>query len=241
MNRLLISGILCLLVFAAQAQTADEIIANHLQAMGGKAWETVKTMKMETKVSVQAAPGMEIPMTMTVVNQKAARMDVSVMGMTQTSCINGDKGWSNNPFAGKMDAEALTSDQVMEMKDMTDLSGSLYNYKAKGYSVEYMGKEDLEGTDMHKIKIVKSASKTEYALIDPQSWYQIKNITVSTVDGKEMSAETIYSNFKQEGGVVFPYTIEQNNPMMGASVTTVTAIRINEAVDEKIFEMPAKN
>ncbi len=240
MNRLLVSGILCLLVFAAQTQTADDIIANHLHAMGGNAWETVKTMKMETKVSVQAAPGMEIPMTMTVVNLKAARVDVSVMGMTQTTCVNGDKGWANNPFAGQMDAQALTSDQVMDMKDMTDLSGSLYNYKAKGHSVEYMGKEDLEGTEMHKIKIVKSASKTEYALIDPQSWYQIKNITVSIVDGKEMTTENIYSNFKREGGVVFPYTIEQNNPVMGNSVTTVTAIRINEAVDEKIFEMPAK-
>ncbi len=240
MNKALISGILCLLVFTAQTQTADEIIANHLQAMGGNAWETVKTMKMESKVSVQAAPGMEIPMTMTVVNQKAARVDVSVMGMTQSTCVNGDKGWANNPFAGQMDAQALTSDQVMEMKDMTDLSGSLYNYKAKGYSVEYMGKEDLEGTELHKIKIVKSPTKIEYALIDPQSWYQIKNITASIVDGKEISAETIYSNFKQEAGVVFPYTIEQNNPMMGASVTSVTAIRINEAVDEKIFEMPAK-
>lgn len=29
--------------------------------------------------------------------------------------------------------------------------------------------------------------------------------------------------------------------MMGNSVSMVTAIRINEAVDEKIFEMPPKN
>jgi hypothetical protein len=240
MNRLLVSGILCLLVFAAQTQTADEIIAKHLEAMGGNAWEAVKTMKMESRISVQAAPGMVIPMTMTVVNLKAARVEVSVMGMTQISCINGDKGWANNPFAGQMEAQALTSDQVMEMKGMTDLSGSLYNYKAKGYLVEYEGKEDLEGTLVHKIKIVKSPTQTEYALIDPQSWYQIKNITVSIVDGKEIANETIYSNFNQEGGLVFPYSIEQTNPMMGSSVTTVMAIRINEAVDEKIFEMPAK-
>ena len=240
MKKTLLSGILSFLAFAAFAQTADEIIAKHLEAMGGKAWETVKTMKMESKVSVQAAPGMEIPMTMTVVNNKSARMDVSVMGMTQSSCINGDKGWANNPFAGKMEAEPLTADQVVEMKDMTDLSGSLYNYKQKGYSVEYLGKEDLEGTEVHKIKIVRSPTKTEYALIDPENWYQIKNITVATVDGKEITAETMYSNFKKDGELVFPYTIEQNNPMMGASVTTVTALKLNEPVDEKIFDMPAK-
>ena len=99
--------------------------------------------------------------------------------------------------------------------------------------------EDLEGTEVHKIKIVKSPTKTEYALIDPENWYQIKNITVATVDGKEITAETMYSNFKKEGGLVFPYTIEQNNPMMGASVTTVTALKLNEPVDEYMFDMPA--
>ena len=114
------------------------------------------------------------------------------------------------------------------------------HYKAKGYTVEYIGKEDLEGTEVHKIKIVKSPTKTEYALIDPENWYQIKNITVATVDGKEITAETMYSNFKKDGELVFPYTIEQNNPMMGTSVTTVTALKLNEPVDEKIFDMPAK-
>lgn len=240
MKKLFLSAFLFAVAFAVQAQSADEIIAKHLEAMGGKAWDNVKTMKMESKITVQAAPGMEIPMTMTVVNNKAARVDVSVMGMTQISCINGDKGWANSPFNGQTDAEPLTSDQVKEMKDMTDLSGSLYNYKAKGYTVEYVGKEDVEGTEVHKIKIVKSPTKTEYALIDPENWYQIKSITVATIDGKEVTAESSYSNFKKEGGVVFPYTIEQNNPMMGASVTTVTALQLNVAVDEKIFDMPAK-
>ena len=240
MKKALLSGMLFLLLFAAQAQTADEIIAKHLEAMGGEAWETVKTMKMECKVSAQAAPGMEIPMTMTVVNNKSARVDVTVMGMTQSSCIDGDKGWANNPFAGQMEAEPLTADQVAEMKDMTNLSGSLYNYEGKGYTVEYLGKEDLEGMEVHKIKIVKGPNKTEYALIDSENWYQIKNITVVTVDGKEETAETKYSNFKKDGALVFAYTIEQNSPTMGASVTTVTALKINELVDEKIFDMPAK-
>jgi len=240
MNRSLISGMLFLLVFAAQAQTTDEIIEKHLEAMGGNAWESVKTMRMEAKISAQVAAGMEIPMTITVINNRAARIDVSVMGMTQSSCVNGEKGWANNPFAGQMDAEPLSTEQVEEMKDMTDLGGSLYNYKAKGYSVEYVGTEDLEGTAVHKIKIVKSPYKTEYALIDHENWYQIKNITVATVDGKEVTAETTYSDFRKEGSLVFPYTIEQNDPMMGASVTKVTVLKLNEPVDEKIFDMPAK-
>lgn len=240
MRNLLLSGLFLFITIAVQAQTVEEIITKHIEATGGKAWNDIKTMKTEAKISVQAAPGMEIPMTMTVVNKKSARIDVSVMGMTQSSCINGDQGWANNPFAGQTDAEPLTADQVKEMKDMTDLAGSLRSYKEKGFAVELVGKEDLEGTEVLKVKVVVSPTKTEYSLIDPSNWYEIKNITVSTVDGKEVSAESIFSNFKQVNGITIPHTIEQENPMMGSSTTTITNIIMNDPVDEKIFEMPAK-
>lgn len=241
MKKVLLSGLVFFLALSGMmAQTADEIIAKHIEATGGKAWETVKTMKSEAKITAQAAPGMEIPMTMTVVNNKAARVDVTVMGMTQSSGINGDQGWANNPFMGKNEAEPLTADQVKEMKFMTDLSGSLYNYKGKGYSVEYVGKEDVDGTEAHKIKVDIGADKTEYKLIDPETWYEIKTISVSKVDGKEVQSESSFSNFKKVGDLVIPHTIEQNNPMMGTSVVTITNVVLNAEVDEKIFEMPGK-
>ena len=93
----------------------------------------------------------------------------------------GDAGWANNPFMGKNEAEPLTADQVNEMKYMTDLSGSLYNYKEKGYKVEYVGKEDVDGTEAHKIKVEFNANKTEYKLIDPETWYEIKTIDRKSV------------------------------------------------------------
>lgn len=225
---------------SAQAQTADEIIKKHLEKMGGANWDKITSMKMEAKIVAPAAPGMEIPMTMTIVNKKAARIDVSVMGMSQTTCINGDAGWMINPFGGSTDAQPLTADQVKEMKEMTDLGGALRDYKAKGYSVEYLGTEDVEGTEAHKIKVVMSPTRTQYSLIDPETYYEIKNVTVTMVDGKEVESATMMSNFKELNGVVFPYTIEQNNPMMGATITTVTNVSINPPVDEKVFAMPGK-
>jgi hypothetical protein len=240
MKNTILSGFLFFLASAGQAQSADDIIAKNLDAMGGKAWDTIRTVITEAKVTVQSAPGMEIPLTMTIVNNKSARIDVSVMGMTQSSCINGDQGWANNPFQGKTDAEPLTADQVKQMKEMTDLSGPLHNYKQKGYTVEYVGKEDMEGTEVHKIKVVISPTQTQYFLIDPASGYALKNVSISTIDGKEIKAETNYSNFKKVGGVTFPYTIEQDNPMMGSTVTTVSAVKVNPVVDPKSFEMPAK-
>ncbi len=240
MQKLLSFSLFFVMAIAMQAQTAEEIVAKHIAAMGGANWENVKTLKMDIKMTAQAAAGMEIPITMTVVNKKAMRMDVSLMGMTQSMCVNGDAGWANSPFQGQMDAEPMTADQVKEMKEQTEVAGQLYHHKAKGYTIESLGKEDVEGTECHKIKLVINPTKTQYSLIDPETFYEIKNITVATVDGKEQKTETTFSNFKTVEGLVFAHTIDQMNPMMGPTVMNVSTVTVNPPVDEAVFTMPAK-
>lgn len=241
MKKTLLAAVLLLIFNAfASAQTAEDIIAKHIEATGAKHWSDVKTIKMEANIASEAAAGMAIGWTMVAVRDKAARMDVSVMGMVQTSVVNGDKGWANNPFMGKTDPEPMTADQVKAMTTMTDIDGSVVGYKEKGYTVEYVGKEDVDGTEALKIKINKGDKKVEYSFYDPQTYYEIKNIQVEEVDGKEVQTATVYSNFKTQGNIVFPFTMQQANPMMGNSTITVTAVTLNPTVDEKIFEMPAK-
>ena len=240
MTKTLFSGLLFLLLHTfASSQSAEELIAKHIEVTGGANWAKVNTMRTEAKISSAAAAGMTISWTMTAVRDKAARMDVSVMGMTQSSVINGKTGWANNPFAGQNDPEPITEDQAKAMVSMTDIDGTLNGYKEKGYTVEYLGTEDVEGTEAHKIKINKE-DKVEYTFLDPESFYEIKNIQVESVDGKEVSSATVYSNFKTQDGIVYPFTIQQDNPMMGATTITITALTLNPPVDEKIFEMPAK-
>jgi outer membrane lipoprotein-sorting protein len=224
----------------AQAQSAEEIVNKHIAAIGGDKWAQVEAVKSEAKISADGAPGMSIGMTMVAVRNKSLRMDVSVMGMTQTTVLNGDAGWSNNPFMGKMEPEPITPDQVKSMADMTDVDGTLIGYKEKGYTIEYLGTEDVDGTEAHKIKVNKGGKRMEYSFIDPSSYYEIKNIRVEEVDGKEVESATIYSNFKTQDGLVFPYTIQQNDAMMGGSTVTITGITINPLVDPKTFVMPGK-
>jgi hypothetical protein len=240
MKNVLLSAFTLLLALHVQAQSADDIIAKHLAAVGADNWSKVEAVKMEAVVSSQAAPGMDIPLTMTIVNNKAARIDVTVMGMTQSSCVNGETGWANNPFMGQTDAEPMTADQVNSMKDMTDLSGPLFGYNEKGYSVEYIGTEDVDGVEAHKIKVVMSPTKTQYSLIDPETFYEIKTVTVEKVDGQEVEAASTFSDFKKVDGITFPFAIEQNNPMMGSTVTKMSKITVNPVVDMSVFKMPAK-
>lgn len=224
---------------AAQAQNAEEIVAKHLAATGGDKWTNIKSVKMEAKISSEAAAGMSIGWTMTAVRDKSARMDVSVMGMNQVVVISGDQGWSTNPFAGQNDPEPMTADQVESMKEMTDIDGALVGYKEKGYTLEYVGTEDVDGTEAIKIKVNKG-KKTEYSFFDPETYYEIKNVDVEEVDGKVVESSTTYSNFKTQEGITLPFTMQQGGGPMGASTITLTTVTFNPAVDEKTFEKPAK-
>jgi hypothetical protein len=241
MKKSLFSAVLLLVLSNfATAQSAEEIIAKHIRATGGDNWSKVEAVKMEANIASESAAGMAIGWTMTSIRNKAARMDVSVMGMTQTSVVNGDKGWATNPFMGQMDPEPLTSDQVKSMMDQTDIDGTVIGYKEKGYTVEFVGKEDVEGTEALKIKVNKGGKKVEYILYDPETYYEIKNIQVDEVDGKEVESATVFSNFKTVDGIVMPHSLQSSNPMMGNTTITLTKVTFNPTVDMKAFDMPKK-
>ena len=42
------------------------------------------------------------------------------------------------------------------------------DYKAKGNTVELMGKEDVEGTPAYKLKVTKKSGNIEYDYLDAQ-------------------------------------------------------------------------
>lgn len=225
-------------VCAVEAQNAEDVVAKHLAAIGADNWSKYKSIKMEADITSGAAAGMKITWSMTAVRDKAARMDISVMGMNQIVVINDNAGWSTNPFMGKTDPEPLTPDQVESMKDMTDIDGALVGYKEKGYTLEYVGTEDVDGVEAIKIKVNKG-KKTEYSFFDPETYYEIKNVTVEEVDGKNVEQATIYSNFQKQGNIMMPMTMQQEGPM-GPTTITMTSVTFNPEIDQKIFEMPQK-
>src|ERR1035437_6439511 len=132
-------AISCLLLLNLSfAQTADDIINKHLAALGGKEkLAALKTMKIIGKT--QGGPGMEFPTTVVQVDGKSNRMELTVQGLTMIQVVDGDSGWFISPFEGKKDAERMDPEMVRSSKENIDLAGDLYNYKAKGHSVEFLG------------------------------------------------------------------------------------------------------
>ena len=67
----------------------------------------------------------------------------------------------------KSDAEATE----MMKKEMNDFPDPFLDYQDKGYTVELMGKEDFNGTETFKIKLVKEPITVDGEEVQDVSYY----------------------------------------------------------------------
>lgn len=214
----------------ASAQTADEIIEKHVAAVGGADnWKKVNSVFSEGKMTVQGA---EVLVTTTVLNGKGSRQDLSVMGMTGYQIVTPTAGWSFMPFAGQTAPEAVTEDVLKESADQYDAQGAFIDYKAKGHTVEYLGKEDIEGTEAHKLRVTHKSGKVETVFIDPASFYILRSVSKQKANGQEMEFAVNMSNYtKLPEGIVVPMNIS-----MPFGEIVITKVEVNKPVDENIFK-----
>ena len=129
------------------------------------------------------------------------------------------------------------------MADQLDLTGSLYNYKEKGNTVEVAGKENVNNTETYKLKVTRKNGNVEYHYLDTKTYLPVRVQAIAKVQGQDFKQETLNSNFKQVDGLTFPFTVEMKNdaiPGGGSLMVTVTKIDVNPQIDDTLFKMPAK-
>lgn len=230
--RIALFTLVSLTAFSVKAQTVDEVVDKHIEALGGKAkLAELKSVRMETNLSVQ---GMDIPVVITRVHNVGQRVDISAMGMDGYIINTPTAGWSYMPFMGQTAAEAMPEDAVKESVDELDMQGYLLDYKAKGNTVELVGKEDVDGTEAFKLKVTTKSGKVRTLFIDTKNYYIIRTVAKAVVMGQEQEVVSNLGDYKKTAeGFVFAHSI---GGAFGQGDLTVTKIEVNKPVDEKVFK-----
>jgi hypothetical protein len=215
------------------AQTADEIVAKHIAAIGGaENWKKINNMRQEATLSVQ---GMDIPVVITAVHNKATKQEYTVMGMTGYSLITSEGGWNFNPMQGQTKPEPITQDALKYGKDNLDLQGDFVDYKAKGHTIQLMDKEDIEGVECLKVKLTRKSGNESIFFFDPKTYYIVRTSSKMSANGQEVESVVNMSNYqKLPEGIVIAYTIE--SAAVPAPIT-VTKVIVNGKIDEAVFKV----
>ena len=238
MPRKALAGLLLAVLAApAAAQTVDEVIAKSLEARGGlDKLKAIQSIRMAARMSMGP---MELPMVIEMKRPGSFRADITVQGKVAVQAYDGATAWGISPM-GTGQPEPLPAEAAREMAEQADMDGPLLDYKAKGHLVELVGKEKVEGRDAYKIKITKKGGDVEYHFLDAGSYLPVRVEARRTIRGTEIEGESALGDYKDAGGFLWPYSIQngaKGRPEKQRLV--VEKIEINPVIDDARFKMPS--
>jgi outer membrane lipoprotein-sorting protein len=240
MSRLTFALSLLAVATVAHAQTVDEIVAKNLQAKGGaEKWQSVNSVKMTGKITAQ---GQELPLTVYAKRPNLSRQEITLPDGKVVQAFDGTTAWVINPMMGSDAPQAIPAGAADVMKNSADFDGALINYKSKGHTIEFVGKEKLGDKDVYHLKVTMKGGHVQHYFLDAESGLEMK--TSAEVDmgmgGAKQTLDTEMANYKQVGGIMLPHTVKQFMNGKQMVEMSVTGVEFNAPVDDSIFRMPKK-
>lgn len=224
-----------LLSAALHAQTADDVIAKHIAAIGGKdKLSAITSVRMENTMQVM---GNEAPSTTVILNGKGFRNESDFNGQKIIQVATDNGGWMVNPMMGGTDPQPLPAEQAKAAKEQIYVV-PLLNYAARGGKAELQGQEKVGTVNAYKVKLTSKDSAVITYYFDPTTYYVLQTVRTGEAMGQQMDVTTTYSDYqKTDYGWVVPRAMEVNMGGQFSINAKVNKVDVNVPVDPSIFEM----
>ncbi len=234
-------GLLLSFTAIGAAQTVDEIVAKTIAAQGLEKMKTVQSRRMTGTMTI-TPPGLDAAIVIENKRPMKTRATLTVQGIDNVQAFDGENGWTFMPIQGKQAAEPATADELKDLRQQADMDGELVDYKTKGHKIELVGKEAVEGTDAWKLRVTLKDGDVQYEYFDAEHFLPIKMESTRTINGAQVKAESFFGDYKDEGGVMMPHSMEVRIPVQGVTVTqkvVLQKVEINVPLEDSRFKMPA--
>jgi outer membrane lipoprotein-sorting protein len=224
---------------AAGAQTADEILAKVLAARGGlDQLRAIHSERVSGQISFGDVSG---PFAVELKRPLKMHMQLTLQDKTMVRVYDGkSQGWANNPFAGKMEPEAMSEDELKNITEESDFDGPLVDYKSKGNQIELVGKDKFEDKDVWRLKVTTKSGDVRYYLFDANSFLLLKWEGKRKYQDQEVPTESHFSDYREVGGVKFAFAIDSGiSPTELTQKIRIAKIELNPELSEAEFGKPA--
>lgn len=229
----------------AFSQTADEIVSNYFKNTGGlEKWQSLKGIKMSAKVN---QGGMEIPLEIIQLLGGKQMTVITFQGKEiKQGVFDGTTLWSTNFMTQKAEKSDQESTDNLKL-DTNDFPDSFLGYKEKGYTVELMGKETMDGAETFKVKLVKEPVTIDGQKEESISYYffEVENYVPIAIQSEIKSgpmkgqiSEIKLSDYQEVDGFYFPFTMIQGLKGQAGQPLTIDKIELNPTVDNAQFQFP---
>jgi outer membrane lipoprotein-sorting protein len=208
---------------SASAMTADEVIAKHLEAVGGeKTIRDTETLFLKGTAFMQGTP-LQMKMWVKLPNMSYSEISMNNMVMGNSGC-DGENAWLSQMgqtyyLEGEMKQAAFRQADMFPLLDL----------EKRGRTATYAGEATVKGDKAHKVEVVYPEGDTVVYFFDAETFYLVKE------DSKGSSESN--SSFKEFDGTMWPTKVTVTSAQ-GQQMITFDSVAINPDVADSLFVMP---
>lgn len=186
----------------------------------------IKSMKQQMELRNDQFPGALLMTSFFAAPNKEA-MKMEMQGMVlQRTFFNGKSGGAMNMQTGKTEMKP----EEIEAKNKSVGLFPEMNYLTAGMDCALKGIETINGKECYVLEINDGQAK-RFDYFDKQTMYKVQSL--QSEDGNETT--TIFDDFKEVEGVIFPHKLTLSVGKMMLEGTTTT-IELNKKIDNSVFE-----
>ena len=240
--RIFAGALLACAAVPAAAQDAQSLVAKNLEARGGAAAiAAIKSVSFEGRTIF---PG-DFELTYKESRERvgaggAVRYDFGLQGLDVVQSYDGHGAWKINPFQGRKDPERMSADETRQLADSALVEGPLLASRTDGSRVQYLGRDDFDGTLAYKLKVTQKDGDEFVYWLDPDTYLEIKVDETRKIRGAQQTTETELGDYERIAGVYFPMSVEswqQGQPSQRQQVIIASATA-NPALSPSFFAEP---
>ena len=238
LNALPLLGILLAAACAAPSPV-DEVVASSLAARGGI--EKLRALRSIRQTGTVSASGGRVAGIVREVKRPGMfRLEFSYEGTTSVFANDGTTGWQVAPLQGQFEPQAMPPEaDAAGGADQRDVEGYLVDWREKGHVVELVGREQLPGGEAFKLKVTLKGGTVRYDYVDVATRQVVRADVPRILKGRPVVLETTFSDFRDEGGLVFPHVLETHVKDRPQAVRIVVKkIELDPDLDDARFQLP---
>lgn len=211
-------------------RSASEVVEAYLAAIGGRtAIERIKDLRSEVTTELGGAP---VTLTQWYGPGGCYRSEMKVAGtLVQEEILDGKRAVRK----GQEGSEEL---QDIDLLDLM-LNGYPVPEAHLAETTERLilgGSTNLKERLVYKVVMMTNGGSTVSDYYDAETGLKLRRVDQKFMVGRSMNIVTDYSDYKAEGGVLFPRVIEQRGGPMGSVAMTVRTIEVNKGLTPSFFK-----
>lgn len=223
---------------AADALTADEIVARNAAARGGlEAWRAARSIRLSGRMDV--GQGMQVPFTLQLKRHRKMRLEFLFDGQMVVQAYDGKAGWKRRPYLGRAAYELMSPEELQGAAGQAELDGPLIDSQAKGHAVELEGTETVEGRPAYRLAVTLTTGVVRRVYVDAETFLDVKVDGARRLRGKEYRIETFFRHYEAVDGLLVARTVEtrvEGSP--GPNAMRIERVEVNPALDDTLFAPP---